>query len=55
MGFRVQGLGFRGLGHVAILRSPIPNLYINFLGSYSLVAIGKFNLLFLWLIGIVSI
>ena len=28
--------------------SPIP---LNLLGSYSLVGIGKFNLLFLWLIG----
>ena len=26
---------------------------LNFLGSYSLVGIGKFNLVFLWLIGVV--
>ena len=35
------------------LRSPIPALYF-FLGSYSLVGIGKFKLLFLWPIGVVS-
>ena len=32
--------------------SKIPNTQpLNFLGSYSLVGIGKFNLLFLWFIG----
>ena len=28
---------------------------LNFLGSYSLVGIGKFNLVFLWLIGGASV
>ena len=34
------------------LRSPNTQP-LNFLGSYSLVGIGQFNLLFLWLIGVV--
>ena len=38
-----------------MLRSAIPNLEKNLGGSYSLVGVGKFNLLFLWLIGVVSL
>ena len=42
-----SGLGVYGVPQVnLILRSPL-----QFLGSYSVVGIGKFNLLFLWLFG----
>ena len=42
-----SGLGVYGVPQVnLILRSPL-----QFLGSYSVVGIGKFNLLFLWLLG----
>ena len=34
---------------------PNIKLFGNFLGSCSLVGIGKFNLLFLWLLGVVRI
>ena len=47
----VLGFGIQGFGNL----SKIPNSQpLNFLGSYSLVGIGKFNLLLLWSIGCLS-
>ena len=44
----VLGFGIQGFGNLAKIPNSQP---LNFLGSYSLVGIGKFNLLLLWFIG----